>query len=102
MHALTEQQPCRRESGGPGMSPHNHPSILIDGSAAQAVSSYKNVAQFVADPSGGLEMCRYSDLQFPEPGEYVPQQMHITPASARCFYRLAMLEQGCDGMLFDG
>ncbi len=51
----------------------------------QAVSNYttiKNVAQFLADPSGGLEMCRYADVQFPEPGEYAPQQIHITPASA--------------------
>ena len=46
-------------------------------------TTIKNVAQFLADPSGGLEMCRYADIQFPEPGEFVPQQLHITPASAR-------------------
>ena len=45
-------------------------------------TTIKNVAQFLADPSGGLEMCRYADVQFPEPGEYAPQQLHITPASA--------------------
>ena len=48
----------------------------------QAVSEYKNVAKFLADPSGGLEVCRYADVAFPEPGEYEPQQIHITPASA--------------------
>ena len=48
----------------------------------QAVSGYKNVAMFLADPSGGLEVCRYADVAFPEPGEYEPQQIHITPASA--------------------
>jgi hypothetical protein len=46
------------------------------------VSEYKNVAMFLADPSRGLEVCRYADVAFPEPGEYEPQQIHITPASA--------------------
>ena len=27
-------------------------------------------------------MCRWSDSAFPEPGEYVPQQIHLTPAGA--------------------
>ncbi len=28
-------------------------------------------------------MCRWSDSAFPEPAEYVPQQIHLTPAGAR-------------------
>ena len=32
--------------------------------------------------TGDVEMCRYADTAFPEPGEYVPQQIHIMPASA--------------------
>ena len=28
-----------------------------------------------------LEACRYADTQFPEPGEFVPQQIHVMPAS---------------------
>jgi hypothetical protein len=37
---------------------------------------------FLANPTGGLEACRYADVAFPEPGEYEPQQIHIMPASA--------------------
>ena len=29
-----------------------------------------------------VTMCRYADAAFPEPGEYVPQQIHVTPACA--------------------
>ena len=32
--------------------------------------------------TGDVEMCRYTETAFPEPGEYVPQQIHIMPASA--------------------
>ena len=29
-----------------------------------------------------VERCRWSDSAFPEPAEYVPQQIHVTPAGA--------------------
>ena len=27
-----------------------------------------------------VTMCRYADTEYPEPGEYVPQQIHVMPA----------------------
>ena len=30
-----------------------------------------------------LTTCRYGDTAFPEPGEHIPQQIHIMPAGAR-------------------
>ena len=32
---------------------------------------------------GDLTTCRYSDEQFPQPADPVPQQIHIMPASER-------------------
>ena len=41
----------------------------------------ESVGQILADPTGA-KVCRYSDTAFPEPAEYVPQQIHLLPASA--------------------
>jgi len=39
-------------------------------------------AQAIGTPAA-VEACRYSDTQMPEPGEFVPQQIHVTPAGVR-------------------
>ena len=66
--------------GEPNANRHQQPNVSLGdaGMPTALVSAQDNPLDY-----SELTTCRYGDTAFPEPGQHVPQQIHIMPAGER-------------------